>query len=262
MKFTGLSLSLAALMAAPFGLSVAPVASAATLWNESIEGDLSDDGLNPTHLDSLSPGSNSLKATFNAGTDDPSPDYFTIDIPEGLALSGIELLSWDASPIFEDIAFMAVQPGPVFNFTVPEDKGNANGLLGWSHLRSTQVGTNKVLFEMSVSDQAPSESGVAAFYAEEADSYPAELLKNDSELDDRLRVLGDQWVPGAEGFNIPLEAGTYSFWLRQGSDVDITTEFDFKTVAVSTPEPMSGLAMSLALGTGLLALRKQRKHTA
>ncbi|MBE9079156.1 PEP-CTERM sorting domain-containing protein [Romeria aff. gracilis LEGE 07310] len=248
-------------MAAPVVLSTAPAASAAILWNESTDGDLSDVGLNPTQLSPLVSGSNFLKATFNAGAADPSPDYFTVEVPKGLALSAVELLSWKAEPSFEDIAFMAVQKGSVFDFVVPADRSNANGLLGWSHLRSTQVGTNKVLVEMSVSDSAPSQNGVDDFYAEEADSYPDDLLAADPELPARLLALGDQWVPGAEGFEIPLGAGTYTFWLRQGSDTNITTEFDFKTVAVSTPEPMTGLAMGLALGTGLLAFGKQRKRT-
>jgi hypothetical protein len=258
MKNSSFSLWVVTLTAATWLFGFASGTQAASLWNEATDGDLSDQGLSPTALGALSPGSNVLKATFNAGTTNPSPDYFTFEIPEGSVLVGIELLSWASSPTFEDIAFMAVQEGPAFDFTVPADRSNANGLFGWTHLRSTQVGSNKILFEMSVSNRAPAESGVDAFYAQEATTYPPDLLAQFPDLPDRLRALETQWAPGAQGFNLPLKAGTYSFWLRQGSNTNITTEFDFKTAPVSTPEPASGLALGIVFGTGLLMAKKQQ----
>ncbi|MEO0987050.1 MAG: PEP-CTERM sorting domain-containing protein [Cyanobacteria bacterium J06639_14] len=241
-------------------LSLAAPSQAAILWNEATNGDLSDDGLAPTQLGELLLGSNSLTATFNAGTEDPDPDYFTFVVPEGSVLTGIELLSWETEPTFEDIAFFAVQSGPVFDFVVPEDRSNANGLLGWSHLRSTQVGTNKILIELGASDESHVESGVANFYTEEVALYSDELLTEFPELPERLVALTDQWVPGAAGFDVPLEAGTYSFWLRQGSDISITTGLDFKTAAVSTSEPASAIALlTLTLGT-LAYKRRQATH--
>jgi hypothetical protein len=258
MKYHRLSLCAAALAAATGLLISTPSVQAASLWNEATDGDLSDDGNTPTPLGALLPGSNVLKANFNAGATSPSPDYFTIEIPQGFALEKIELLSWKASPTFEDVAFMAIQKGDTFNFTIPADRSNANGLLGWTHLRSTQVNTNKVLLEMAVSDQSPAQSGVADFYKEEGGLYSPELLAQFPELPDRLLALEDQWVPGAEGFDLPLKAGTYSFWLRQGSDININAAFDFHTVAVATPEPISLLALGLAAGTSLLVCKKQR----
>ena len=250
--------SSATLLAAFALLNLASPAQAASLWNEAIDGDLSDDGLTPTYLGKLSPGSNFLKATFNAGTIDPDPDYFNFEVPEGFVLSEIELLSWDTSPTFEDIAFFAVQSGPVFDFTPPDDRSNADGLLGWTHLRSTQVRTNKVLLELGASNQSPEESGVADFYAEEVDLYPAELIEQFPDLPERLLALEDQWVPGAEGFEPPLSAGTYSLWLRQGSDINITTKFDFKTKAVATPEPTAAIVL---LGLTLAPLMYKRHRT-
>ena len=239
-----------------FGLPTA--AKAFSFYDEDVDGDLSNDGLNPTQLGPLTPGTNSLKATFNAGEIDPDPDYFTFTIPEGQVLEEIILRSWDSSPVFEDIAFIGMQEGVVFDFVVPEDRGSAEGLLGWSHLRSTQVGTNKVLIEMSVSNQNPTESGVADFYNQEADSnpYPPEVLEEFPDLEDRLRDLTNQWVPGATGFDIPLGAGDYSFWLRQGSDVSITTQLDFNTV----PEPLTILGTGVALGFGILFKRRWYKQ--
>ncbi|MEO0488138.1 MAG: PEP-CTERM sorting domain-containing protein [Cyanobacteria bacterium J06659_2] len=244
------------LIAATAVLSMAPAAQAAILWSESNQGDLSSEGLNPTQLGSLSAGSNTLSATFNAGVVSPDSDYFTFEIPEGFALTEIVLQSWRASPEFEDVAFFAIQAGDQFDFVVPADRSNADGLLGWTHLRSTQVGTNKVLFETSVSDKPPTETGVADFYAEEGSLYSQDLLDQFPDLPDRLLALEDQWVPGATGFDLPLESGTYSFWLRQGSDVDITTIFDFKTAPVSTPEPISAIAVGLAFAFSGLLLKR------
>ena len=247
---TPVSLSSVILGAVTAALSLATSSQAATLWDEAIDGDLSSDGLAPTQLGELLPGSNILDATFNAGSENPDPDYFTFVVPEGSVLSGIELLAWETEPVFEDIAFFAVQSGPVFDFVVPEDRSNADGLLGWSHLRSTQVGTNKILTELSVSNESHVESGVAEFYAEEVALYPDALLAEFPELPERLLDLTDQWVPGAAGFDVPLEAGTYSFWLRQGSDVSIATELDFQTSPVATPEPTGAIALLvLTLGT-------------
>jgi hypothetical protein len=219
-------LSTAALATVCFTLSINS-ASAVTLWNEDINGDLSDNGLAPTNVGTLQVGTNSLKATFNAGTTNPSPDYFTFKIPKGLALKDIILNSW--SPLDEDIAFFAVQQGSIFDFVVPPNRDNAVGLLGWTHLRIAQVGTN-ILPEMAASNLPPSESGF---------NLPA------------------PWVPGATGFSLPLKSGEYSFWLRQGGDVNITVEMDFNTV----PVPETGLAPVVALGLGLggFLMKKRRK---
>ncbi|MEL7316829.1 MAG: PEP-CTERM sorting domain-containing protein [Cyanobacteria bacterium J06559_3] len=237
-------------------LSLAAPGQAAALWNEATDGDLSNEELAPTSLGELLPGSNVLDAVFNAGTEAPDPDYFSFVVPEGSVLTGIELLSWETEPTFEDIAFFAVQSGSIFDFVVPEDRSNANGLLGWSHLRSTQVGTNKVLIELGASSESHIESGVAEFYEEEVALYPDELIAEFPELPDNLVALTDQWVPGAAGFDIPLEAGTYSFWLRQGSDVRIATGLDFQTAPVSTPEPTGAIAL-IALVLGTVAAKRQ-----
>jgi hypothetical protein len=213
-------------------LSLAPSASGSSLWNENLDGDLSNQGLEPTSLGRLQQGTNSLQATFNAGDLSPDPDYFTLTVPQGLMLKEIVLQSWTASPIFEDIAFFGVQEGKRFDFVVPPEKNSASGLLGWTHLRSAQIG-NDILAEIGASNLSPEQSG-----------FP----------------LPAPWVPGASGFEIPLGTGDYSFWLRQGSDVNITVELDFEAVAVpvAVPESFSITGGAVALGLGWL-LRKKAK---
>lgn len=259
MGSTVFSGSLAAVIGAAF-LSLATPAQAASLWDESVDGDLSSDGLAPTQLGELTEGSNLLSAVFNAGSIQPDPDYFTFIVPTGFALEGIELLDWEATPEFEDIAFSAIQEGDVFDYVVPADRSNADGLLGWSHLRSTQVGTNKILIEFGASSESHIDSGVAEFYAEEVDLYPDDLVAANPELPGNLLALTDQWVPGATGFELPLSAGTYSMWLRQGSDTNIATDFDFKLAAgeptASTPEPSAAIAL-LALTLGAFAVKRR-----
>ncbi|MEM8778233.1 MAG: PEP-CTERM sorting domain-containing protein [Cyanobacteria bacterium P01_G01_bin.49] len=240
-------------------LSFPTSAKAFSFYDDEVDGDLSNDGLNPTELGSLSLGTNALKATFNAVGNNPDADYFTFSIPKGQALEGIILQSWNASPTFEDIAFIAMQEGTVFDYTYDSSNPTAEGLLGWSHLRSTQVGTNKILSEMAVSNQTPESVGLDLVFQEEAASspYTPEQLIEDPELVNKLANLAGTWQAGATGFNTPLGPGDYSIWLRQGSETEITVELDFNTKSV--PEPGSILGIMIALGLGTLVTKKVKQ---
>ncbi|MDB6004844.1 MAG: hypothetical protein JWR15_1831 [Prosthecobacter sp.] len=59
---------------------------------------------------------------------------------------------------------------------------------------------------------------------------------------------------GGIGFDGPLPAGNYTFWIQEGSD-QIDYQIDFVTSAVPVPEPRSALLLGLA---GLLLLRRRR----
>lgn len=251
-------------------ISFSSKVKAASLHNEDIDGDLSDNGLTPTVLGELSLGTNSLKATFNAGTNNPSPDYFTFNVPQGLVLEEIVLNSWSTAPVFEEIAFFAIQKGTEFDFVFPNDLDNpAEGLLGWTHLRSTQVGDrDKILFEMSVANLTPEDSGLDKIYEEEANNnpYTPEQIANlpegvtEADLIASLKGLTGRWASGATGFSLPLEAGDYSLWLRQGSDTDITVELDFNTNRASVPEPLSIFGMFATMGWGIMLKQKRQGY--
>lgn len=251
-------------------LSFSSTAKAASLHNEDIDGDLSDNGLTPTILGDLNLGTNSLKATFNAGTTNPSPDYFTFNVPQGLVLKEIVLNSWSTTPVFEEIAFFAIQKGTEFDFVFPNDLPNpAEGLLGWTHLRSTQVGDrDKILFEMSVANQTPEDSGLDKIYEEEANNnpYTPEQIANlpdgvtEADLVASLIGLTERWAAGATGFSLPLEAGDYSLWLRQGSDTNITVELDFNTARASVPEPLSLVGIFATIGWGVMLKQKCQSY--
>ena len=253
-------------------LSFSSTAKAFSFYDEKIQGNLSDDGLKPTILGELSLGTNSLKATFNAGATNPSPDYFTLNIPQGLVLESIVLKSWETEPNFEDIAFFAVQKGTKFDFNLPSTDENNNGdralgLLGWSHLRSTQVGDRqKVLSEMSFSNLNPEDSGLKDIYEQEANNNPyspeqIERLPKDvteEDLINNLKNLADTWESGAEGFSLPLTSGDYSFWLRQGSDINVTVQLDFNTARASVPEPFSIVSILATFSLGIMLTKNTK----
>ena len=252
-------------------LIVPTTATAGILYDESANGaiDLSNVNLEPTFLGSLGEGSNTLNATFNA----ESPDYFTLVIPEGLALTNIALNSWQATDefgasTFEDIAFFAIKRGNTFDFDLAagEPGNRAVGLLGWSHLRTTQLldsqvgdtlipASDKILLEMSRSNTNSLTNGIDEIYQAEADSDPYAGLDDRDTLTERLRTLSTTWESGADGFSLPLESGVYSFWLRQGSDTLIEVDLDFQTA--STPEPFSLIALATVVGLGI-TLKKQK----
>ena len=237
-------------------------------YDEGLYGDLSDDGLTPTDLGSLMPGLNNLKATFFKDADGNSLDYFTFTIDEGSALDAIILNSWGAEHTFEDIGFVAIVEGSVFDYDLATSppEARATGLLGWSHLRRTQVGTPKILEEMAVSDMDVLD---VAYFQEELDQDPYAGLGLDpmdkATLEGSLLALAGKWEAGAMGFDLPLGPGTYSMWLRQGSDVEISVDMDFIAVAgpenpaVSVPEPTGVLGTAVAFGLAALAGKKRKR---
>ena len=70
---------------AVFGSSGAP---AATAWNESVQGDLSNDRLNPTAVTFTSGSNQMVGAAGNAGSG-VDRDYFKITVASGQELSSI-----------------------------------------------------------------------------------------------------------------------------------------------------------------------------
>jgi hypothetical protein len=112
---------------------VALEASAITVHDEAVDGDISGDRMNPTHL-SLSAGVNSLIATTGPIDDDEEPydqEYVRIDLPAGHQLSQLIMQQFTAS--FDDRAFIGVQSGTMFSFDPIDAFAQRGTLLGWSH---------------------------------------------------------------------------------------------------------------------------------
>jgi hypothetical protein len=154
------------------GLAAVCVASAAsgqTIWDEAIDGDLSNDRLDPTAL-VLSLGTNSLFATSVKG----DREYVRLDVPEGMKLSGIILTAYESLSVQ---SFIGVQAGTTFT----EDPANADvaNILGYTHFGpgAGNVGTN-ILDDMGKGEGAigfkpPLPAGEYTYWMQETGTDPA-----------------------------------------------------------------------------------------
>jgi len=105
------------------------VGHADTIYTESVNGELSNDGLIPTTI-TVGAGSNFISGTTGAGPN--FRDYFTISVTSGLRfVSLIELGGTQAG----NLGFLGLQSGP--QVTLPTNTPNAAGLLGWVHYAPT-----------------------------------------------------------------------------------------------------------------------------
>lgn len=181
-------------------LAAAP-AAADVLYNEFLQGDLSDNRLAPTAF-VLGPGQSTLFGVMEGEYPDNTfdRDYFSVTVPAGYVLSGLLLEAY----VSDDFAaFIGIQPGPIF----PNDPDTVlpGDLLGWALFGPQTVGQD--------------------------------LLTN----------MGQN----GQGFDLPLPAGTYTFWAQQ---IGPYTEW-VATFQVDVPSP--GAATVLGLGV-LGALRRRR----
>ncbi|MFL6451046.1 MAG: PEP-CTERM sorting domain-containing protein [Bryobacteraceae bacterium] len=106
--------------------ALAPI-DAATVYRESVSGDLSNSGLTPTVLP-VSVGSNQIFGTTGRVTA-TDRDYFTITVPTGLQIS--EILELGGTAVGDAVSFFGIQRGS--QVTVPTNAATADGLLGWTH---------------------------------------------------------------------------------------------------------------------------------
>lgn len=104
--------------------------SAATVWDEAINGDLSGVPSAPTAL-TFTPGSNVVtNASVNSGDD--IRDYFTFVIGPSEVLTAITLLSYTGNP-----GFTSINSGPTSFIPSPATAGN---FLGGLHATTALVG--------------------------------------------------------------------------------------------------------------------------
>lgn len=126
-----------------FGIAL-PVSAAQ--YDESDDGDLSNDPLSPTTIQ-LDGGQNRIRATTMEG----DPEYFTLNVPELQEVSNIILESYIAEADY--YMFIAVQEGTEFKLV----RGNpAANTLGWSRFGPAytgnpvaSLGTSDVNIEMN-----------------------------------------------------------------------------------------------------------------
>lgn len=120
--------------------ALAGPAAAATLWNETANGDLSNVRTSPTNL-TLSMGSNTITGTTVSG----DVDFFTVTVPAGAFFSALTLITFTSA---DDLDFLAIQAGPIITSTT-----SPAAMLGYVHLSAAFVGTD-VLDDMALGDGA------------------------------------------------------------------------------------------------------------
>ncbi|HKA41748.1 MAG TPA: PEP-CTERM sorting domain-containing protein [Burkholderiales bacterium] len=200
-------------------LGLGSAASAGVIWNESVNGDLSNDGLSPTFVGTLTPGSNQVIGLTGrpgpAPATPPERDYFFVTVPLGLNLAAITLLPGQN---MGGLGFIGLQAGS--QITLPTNAATAVGLLGWWHYAPADVG-HDILASMSALAMTP--GGM-----------------------------------GATGFTAPLGPGNYAFWVQDTSTPPVPSiPFNFGFDLVVVPEPGTIAMMLLGLG-GLGFSRRKR----
>ena len=144
-----------------FILCSALAAQAATRWDESVDGDLSSDGLAPTPL-LMGAGSNlvlGLVGNSGLGID---RDYFSFLVPTGSTLAAIKLLSNTA--VSGGASFIAIEPGAQLDVS-PSGAG-VERLIGFAHYGNDQIGTN-ILPDMAISFSGALPSGVYSVWVQD-----------------------------------------------------------------------------------------------
>ena len=200
-------------------LAAAP--AKATVYNEAVSGDLSNDPAAPTAL-TLTPGLNSISGTVAGfpqfGGTDPQ-DWVSFTIP-----TGFKMISYVNSKYVstDDQGFTGFQFGPSFS----GDPFVAGSYAGYAHF-----GTG----------------------ANNPDGNPVSSSTVGVNL---LPLMADpSFAPGATGFTPPLAAGTYTFLIQQGDPA--TTGYKFSMTLRSVPEPGSSLCLLGMGGLAILALRRR-----
>jgi hypothetical protein len=107
----------------------AQVASAVTIWDESVDGDLSNLAGAPTEV-TVAVGTNTVLGSTLSG----DRDFFTFTIPDGATFSALILAALDST---DDLGFLALEAGPVVT-----DITDPANLLGWMHPSAAYVGTD------------------------------------------------------------------------------------------------------------------------
>jgi len=132
---------------------------AATVWNESVNGDLSSNGLSPTAL-IMSSGANTIIGTMGNGGQGIDRDYFSFAVPDGSILSAIKLLN--TTTVSGSVSFIGIQAGP--QLTVSPEGAGASNLLGYMHYGTDLIGSN-LLTSLTTSGSLP--SGIYSVWVQE-----------------------------------------------------------------------------------------------
>jgi len=211
------------LFAAAICALLATAPAIATIYNEAVSGDLSNDKAAPTAL-TLTPGFNSVIGTVAGfpqfGGTDPQ-DWVSFTIPTGFVMTSYVNARYNSS---DDQGFTGFQVGSSF----PGDEFMALSYAGYAHF-----GT-----EANNPDNNPTSSSTVGV--------------------NLLPLMADpSFAPGTTGFTPPLAAGTYTFLIQQGDPSTTGYRFNMTVRPVQVPEPGSSLCLLGMGGLAILALRRR-----
>jgi hypothetical protein len=196
----------AALAAGLIGGS-ATFVSAAVVWNESVNGDLSNSGTTPNSF-TLGVGTSSVVGNVNGSGD--SQDWVEVNIPAGLQLSSYTLASYQST---DAQGFTGVQAGSSFVGSA----FSAGSYLGYTHY------------------------GTAA----QNGSLPAVNNIGTNLLP--IMGDNVNQSPGSLGFTAPLPSGSYTFLIQQlGASTSYQFDFGVTSVPEPTSLGLLGGGMLFA----------------
>jgi hypothetical protein len=191
----------------------------ATIYNEAVSGDLSNNKAAPTALP-LTPGLNSVIGTVNGFDNGDGQDWVSFTIPTGFVMTSYVNAKYDST---DPQGFTGFQFGSSFS----GDEFMAGSYAGYAHFGT--AATNP--------DGTPPASTVGV---------------------NLLPLMADpSFAPGTTGFTPPLGAGTYTFLIQQGNPFTTGYRFNMNVRAVQVPEPGSSLCLLGMGGLAILALRRR-----
>lgn len=119
----------------------APAAAAGVIFDEAVDGDLSNDRANPTSF-VLGSGANLFTMdVFDSDQPGGDLDYFTVNVGAGFTIDSITLVSsTNPNGGFDSTGFIALQVGP--EVTVDPDAPNPAPLAGFVIAEPGTIGTN------------------------------------------------------------------------------------------------------------------------
>jgi hypothetical protein len=162
------------------GLAIAAILlsgnAGAVSWAESVNGDLSNNGLAPTAL-ALTNGSNPVDGAFgSSGTPEVfDRDYIAVTVPAGFRLKRLKLVSLQAGGA---VSFIGMQAGP--QVTMPPTSFDPSPLFGWTHFVASQAGTD-LLAAMGITP--PLAAGAYSVWLQETDDTQSWPYAVDFELE-------------------------------------------------------------------------------
>jgi|GEM_PF-1995434 len=230
---------------APLALLTAAGLVLANDYDESTDGDISDDHLVPdTHL--LEVGSNVVEASQQGNSLGRDIDYLTVVVPTGMELSQLVLDDYVAD--IGDLAFLGVQAGDFF--TVPHNMVKESDLLGGLVYGEFDIGDDILpaigMLSGATGFTPPLPAGSYTFWLNQTGGLSTTTLD--------FIVTGDSVGTNYCTGNVN-STGAGAILLGFGSDVVLDNEFTI--VAQNLPIGTPGLAffgpnqVSLPFGEGL-----------